>query len=193
MDISSDNNLLARVRDGDESGFEELVSTHSPRVISLAWRMTGNRDDAEDIAQEAFLRLHRHIKTFRGDSSVATWLHRTVTRLAIDHLRRRKLKDRIFFFRRGNDEPDPLDSAPSDTPSPGQGLLDGEIRQRLETALQKLSARQRIVFTLRHYEEMPLREISELLNLEEGTVKSHLHRAVRILRREMEDLKEEPR
>jgi RNA polymerase sigma-70 factor (ECF subfamily) len=192
MDTSSEKALLARIRDGDDSGFEALIAAHSSRILALAWRLAGNRDDAEDIAQEAFLRLHRSLGYFRGESSVATWLHRTVTRLAIDHLRRRKLRERIFFFRRGSEEADPLDFAPASSPTPGERYLAGEIRQRLEQAMQRLSARQRVVFTLRHYEEMPLREIAALLELEEGTVKSHLHRAVRILRQELKDLQEEP-
>lgn len=191
MDTCSDKTLLARIREGDDSGFEIVVANHSPRILSLAWRLTGNREDAEDIAQEAFLRFHRGIGGFRGDSSVATWLHRTVTRLAIDHLRRRKLRDRIFFFRRSSEEADPLDLVPDSAASPGERCFAGEIRQRLDRAMQRLSARQRVVFTLRHYEEMPLREIASVLELEEGTVKAHLHRAIRTLRQELRDLQEE--
>lgn len=184
----SEKNILSRIRAGDESGFETLVATHSPRLLALSWRLVGDRDDAEDITQEAFLRFHRGIGNFRGDSSIATWLHRTVTRLAIDHLRRRKLRDMLFFFRRSNEEADPLDIVPDPGASPGEHLFAGEIRQRLGQAIQRLSARQRVVFTLRHFEEMPLLEIAETLELEEGTVKAHLHRAVRILRQELKDL-----
>lgn len=193
MDSCSEKTLLDRIRNGDDSGFEALVATHSPRILALARRLTGNEEDAEDISQDAFLRLHRHIGDFRGDSSVATWLYRTVTRLAIDHLRRRKIRDRIFFFssKSEDEDTDIVDSAPTSTPSPADHYFAGEIRQRLELAMKCLSARQRVIFTLRHYEEMPLRDIAEMLNLEEGTVKSHLHRAVRILRRELKELQEE--
>jgi RNA polymerase sigma-70 factor, ECF subfamily len=182
--------LLDRLQEGDEAAFAELVAGHSARLLALAWRLTGDRADAEDIAQEAFLRLHRHLGDFRGDSSLATWLHRTVSRLAIDHLRRRKLKERIFFFRRSEEETDPMELVADPGPSPGQNYQVGEIRQRVERGLQRLSARQRVVFTLRHHEEMPLREIAALLELEEGTVKSHLHRAVHQLREELKDLRE---
>lgn len=84
-----------------------------------------------------------------------------------------------------------MEFVPDSGASPGEHLFAGEIRQRLDRAMLRLSARQRVVFTLRHYEEMPLREIAALLELEEGTVKSHLHRAVRILRQELQDLKGE--
>jgi RNA polymerase sigma-70 factor (ECF subfamily) len=191
MDSCLENKLLTLIKNGDDSGFEALVAEHSPRMLSLAWRLVGNREDAEDIAQEAFLRLHQNIADFRGDSSLATWLHRTVTRLAIDYLRRQKLIRRIFFFRRSNQEADPLDYVPAANPSPGARLLAGEISRHLEKAMATLSARQRVVFTLRHFEEMPLAEIAEMLKLEVGTVKSHLHRAVGIVRREMQHLQEE--
>jgi len=191
MEKSSEKKLLARIRNGDDSAFEILVADHSPRLLSLAWRLAGNREEAEDIAQEAFLRLHRNIADFRGDSTIATWLHRTVTRLAIDYLRRQKIRQRIFFFKRNSQEADPLDFAPSSTPSPDERFFAGEIGRHLEMAMQRLSAQQRVVFSLRHFEEMPLREIADLLELEEGTVKSHLHRAVIILRRELKGLQEE--
>jgi RNA polymerase sigma-70 factor (ECF subfamily) len=191
MDTCSEKELLIRIRHGDDSVFETLVALHSPRVLSLARRLAGNREDAEDIAQEAFLRLHRNVATFRGDSSIATWLHRTVTRLAIDSLRRQKLRQRIFFFRRSSQEADPLDYVPASTLSPGARFLAGEISRHLKMAMNRLSARQQVVFTLRHFEEMPLREIADLLGLEVGTVKSHLHRAVSILRQELQHFQEE--
>jgi len=190
MEKGAERKLLARIRKGDDSAFEILVSEHSSRILSLAWRLAGNREEAEDIAQEAFLRLHRNLADFRGDSSIATWLHRTVTRLAIDYLRRQKIRQRIFFFRRNSQEADPLDFVPSSTPSPDEHIFAGEIGRHLEMAMQRLSAQQRVVFSLRHFEEMPLREIADLLELEEGTVKSHLHRAVSILRKELKDLQE---
>lgn len=180
--------VLERIREGDESGFEELVESHSRRVLALAWRLVGNREDAEDIAQEAFLRLHRSLDRFRGESSVATWLHQAVTRLAIDHLRRRKIKEKIFFFRRSDEEGDPLDSVPDPGVSPGDQCQAKEIGERLTRAMKRLSPRQRVVFSLRHYEGMPLQEIAAALALEEGTVKAHLFRATRILRQELKDL-----
>jgi len=191
METASEKKLLARIRNGDDSAFGVLVAEHSARILSLAWRIVGDREEAEDIAQEAFLRLHRTLADFRGDSSIATWLHRTVTRLAIDFLRRQKIRQRIFFFRRNNEEADPVDVAPASTPSPDEHLFAGEISRHLDLAMNRLSARQRAVFTLRHFEEMPLREIASLLELEEGTVKSHLHRAVSILRKELKNFQEE--
>lgn len=188
MDAVTEKILLARILEGDDASFESLVREHSARIISLAWRLVGNREDAEDIAQEAFIRLHRNLATFRGESSVSTWLYRTVTRLTIDHQRRQKLKQKIFFFRHADREHDPYELAADPAPSPGDQYLVGEAGRRLSHAMGKLSARQKAVFTLRHHDDLPLKEIAAVLELEEGTVKSHLHRAVHILRKELKDL-----
>ena len=187
MTEEQEQRLLQRVREGDQAAFAPLVDAHSSRLIGLAWKLVGDRGDAEDLAQEAFLRLYRAIPSLRGDSRVGTWLYRTLSNLGIDHLRRQKLKRKLFFFRQNDDEADPLERAEDPSASPRDQLLARETGQRLNRALQKLSARQRTIFTLRHHEELPLKEIAAMLGLEEGTVKSHLHRAVTILRKEFED------
>lgn len=188
MDARTEEVLLSQAREGDDRSFEQLVLTHSDRAIRLALRMTGNRHEAEEIAQEAFLRLHRSLHRFRGDSRLSTWMYRTVTRLAIDHLRREKLKRQVFFFRSRNDEDDldPIDLAVSHEASPESRVLTREAGTVLKEVLQGLSARQRAVFTLRHFEELSLKEIAEVLELEEGTVKAHLHRAVHHVRQQMQ-------
>lgn len=188
MDIGSEKILLEQVRDGNGASFAPLVAAHSARIISLAFRLVGNQEDAEDLAQEAFLRLYRNLATFRGDSSVATWLYRTTTHLALDHLRRQKLKRKFFFFRSSNEGYDPVEFAADQGASPPEQFLANEAGKRLRQALEKLSVRQRMVFTLRHHEGMPLKEIGTTLGLEEGTVKAHLFRAVQVLRKELKEL-----
>jgi RNA polymerase sigma-70 factor (ECF subfamily) len=184
--------LLERIRNGDDSGFEQLVKQHTGKIIGLAWRLVGNREEAEDLAQEAFLRLHRSLPDFRGDSRISTWLYRTTTRLAIDHLRRERIKRKLFFFRQNNDAPDLVDLASDARNDPGRELLAQEAMKSLRRSLGKLSSRQQVIFTLRHYEGLALKEIAEHLGLETGTVKVHLHRAVTQLRRDLADYREEP-
>jgi len=191
MDRTLENQLLQRAREGDSHSFEQLVATHASRLLGLARRLVGDYDLAEDIVQEAFLRLHRNLSTFRGDSSIGTWLYRTVTHVAIDHLRREKLRQRIFFFRTSNDDPDPISSAADPRPRPDHALAAGELGRALEQALSRLSPRQRSIFILRHYEGLPLKEIAETLGLEEGTVKAHLHRAVSTLRLVLKPFRED--
>ena len=188
---SQEHALLERIRNGDESGFEQLVKEHTGKVIGLAWRLVGNREEAEDLAQEAFLRLHRSLPDFRGESLISTWLYRTTTRLAIDHLRRERIKRKLFFFRQSNDAPDPVELASDPRQNPGREFLSQEAMQSLRRSLAKLSSRQQVIFTLRHYEGLPLKEIAEHLGLQTGTVKAHLHRAVTQLRLDLVDYREE--
>lgn len=191
MDGQTEKILLTQIREGDPAGFEQLVLAHTAKTVNLAYRLVGNREEAEDIAQEAFLRLHRALPSFRGESSISTWLYRTVSRLAIDHLRREQIKRKLFFFRHANDEADPMEMVPDPAASPQDQVVAAESGRRLAQALKLLSPRQRAVFTLRHQEEMTLKEIASVLELEEGTVKAHLHRAVHLLRKELKDLQRE--
>jgi len=177
--------LLERVRKGDESGFEEIVREHTGKLVGLAWRLVGTREDAEELAQEAFLRLHRSLPDFRGDSLIGTWLYRTTTRLAIDFLRRERIKRKVFFFRQDNDSPDPVELARDDRQTPGEIFHGQEAMRTLRKSLQNLSSRQQVIFMLRHYEGLALKEIAEHLGLETGTVKAHLHRAVTQLRKDL--------
>ncbi len=185
MDNRSEQILLAQARDGNTQSFEQLMRANSAAVYRHALRMVGNTADAEDLTQEAFIRLHRSLSSFRGESSVATWLYRTVSRLALDQLRREKIKRAFFIGRNKEEEDDPVEQVADSAPSAQQLLLQQEQQQGLLKLMQKLSPRQRAVFSLRHFEEMPLKEIAEVLGLESGTVKTHLHRAVSLLRSEL--------
>lgn len=191
MPKATEQILVEQARSGHEQAFAGLVEAHSEKIISLAWRLVGRREEAEDIAQEAFLRLFKSLDTFRGESSIGTWLYRTVTRLAIDHLRRERLKRKIFFLRSNDaEDADPVDLAVDPSASPQEQLLARETAGRMQQVLQALPARQRAVFILRHQEGLALKEIAATLGLEEGTVKAHLHRAVSQFRKTFQDAKE---
>lgn len=185
MGWGRDASLLEQIRDGETARFEDLVRAQAPRAIRLAYRLVGNRADAEEIAQEAFLRFFAGIEKFRGECSIGTWIYKTITRLALDHLRRERLRRQIFFFKKEKDDAEPMDYVPDPRPDPRECLIGAETGQRLAKAMQKLPSRQRAVLVLRHQEGLPLKEIAGLLGLEEGTVKAHLHRAVSRLRREL--------
>lgn len=191
MSKLEEQQLLERIRNGDQSSFEQLVKEHTSKVVGLAWRLTGNHTEAEDIAQEAFLRLYSSLPEFRGDSRVSTWLYRTTTRLAIDHLRRERLKRKLFFFRQDNYVPDPVDMASDWRGDPGEELISQEAMLSLRKSMAKLSARQQIIFTLKHYEGLSLKEIAQHLEIEVGTVKAHLHRAVTQVREDLRGYHEE--
>lgn len=185
--------LIDQAQNGHDSAFRQLVEAHSEKVIQLAWRLVGNRAEAEDISQEAFLRLFKSLSKFRGESRISTWLYRAVCRLAIDHLRRERLKRKFFFVNSGTEEQlDLTDLAVDPSASAHDQLQAKETARHMQLLLNTLPARQKAVFVLRHTEDLPLKEIATILNLSEGTVKSHLHRAVTLLRRELKNTQESP-
>lgn len=191
MQRDSEYILVQQAQDGNETAFAQLIDAHSEKIIQLAWRLIGNRSEAEEISQEAFLRLFKSLATFRGDSSVGTWLYRTTSRLAIDHLRREKLKRKLFFFRGEDDErSDPVELAVDPSASAQELLEAQETAKQVQQVLERLPARQKAVFVLRHQEGLPLKEIAAMLGLSEGTVKTHLHRAVSQFRNELGEIGE---
>jgi RNA polymerase sigma-70 factor (ECF subfamily) len=172
---------LERARAGDEDSFRMLVEQHSHKMFRLAYRMTGNEADAEDVVQETFLRAYRKIGSYDSRAKFSSWLHTIASNYAIDILRRRKRW-----------RPADLESlerhAPlkTDEPGPDRSAFGGEIRLQVEKELEKLSPRERIAFTLRHYEGMSIEEIGRIMGIRRGAAKNHVFRAVRKLRAALE-------
>ena len=187
MDSDHERTLLRQAVAGNEASFAALVKDHTSFVVKLAWRLVGNYDDAEDIAQETFLRLHRALSNFRGESRLQTWLYRTTTRLAIDHLRRERLRRRWFVFRKEYNGANPTDLVADPKRLPEEAAATHQAMRQLQQILKQLSPRQQVVFVLRHYEGLSLDEIADHLGLETGTVKAHLHRAVSHVRNALAD------
>lgn len=169
---------LERAQEGDAEGFRLLVEQNSRSVFRLAFRMTGNEADAEDVVQETFLRAYRNIARYDPRAKVSTWLYSIASNYAIDLLRKRK-------HRRADTLDDlPAAAAPvAVDPDPERIATGGEIRRRLVSALGGLTPREQVAFTLRHFQGMTIREISESTGTPEGSVKNNVFRAVRKLRR----------
>ena len=165
----SDAELLARYRAGDASAFEELYRQHAGRLYNLAYRMSGGSADAEDLLQEIFLQAHRKLESFKGQSSLGTWLYRLAMNLCVDHLRSRQSKTASVT--------DSLDAAPHGVPTPqSRGSLN-PTRLDLERAIAQLPPGCREVFLLHDVEGFEHREIAEILGVAEGTSKSQVHKA----------------
>jgi RNA polymerase sigma-70 factor (ECF subfamily) len=163
-----------------ERRFATFVADHFERARRLAWRMIGGDEAAaEDVAQEAFAKAYRGLGRFRGDASLATWFYRILVREAQTHRRWRSIRE-LWGGISNVDAPDPS------APAPG----DPALRRRVVQALDRLSRNQRDVFVLVHEEGFTTREVAELLGRSQGTVKTHLHRALKALRRELGDLRE---
>lgn len=172
--LDADASLVERCLSGDDAAWEDLVKTHSRRVYAVCYRFTGSNSEAQDLAQEVFLRIFRTLKSFRaGEGSFVVWLTRLTRNLLIDHYRRTR-QERVT-----DSIEDQLPVLEERTAMSGRtdGLLAGrEASEMLQAALQKLSPELRETVILRDLEELEYKEIAEVLNVPEGTVKSRLNR-----------------
>jgi RNA polymerase sigma-70 factor (ECF subfamily) len=176
---SPDTDLVSRAAGGDASAFQALVERHRSMVYRVAYQFAGNHYDAEDIAQEVFIKVYRSLERFRHEAQLSSWLYRIVMNACIDH-RRRHLPAGAAPF--GEEAEHKMLNAPEETPGPEQRAYAGELGAVLESAIADLPKGQRIVFVMRHHEGLKLCEIAEALGLAEGTVKRQLHAAVHRLR-----------
>ncbi len=175
---------VARARAGDREAFRELVERHSRHIFRLAYRMTGNEEDAEDVVQETFLRAYRNLARFEGQAEFSTWLHRIAANCAIDVLRRRAPAAAAF----------PIELIETGETSVGTGaafggperdLFAADVRRKLAASLEALSPMERAAFVLRHFEGKPVAEIARALDVRLGAAKNCIFRAVSKLRREL--------
>jgi RNA polymerase sigma-70 factor (ECF subfamily) len=175
----ADEDAVARARSGDEAAFRGLVERHGRRIFRLAYRMTGNEQDAEDVVQETFLRAYRHLDDFEARSQVGSWLYRIAANCAYDVLRGRQRREALVAVDPGEDE---AVSMPSQDPTPERLAISAEVRARVRAAMERMSVLERSAFVLRHFEGMTTEEIGRALGLETSATKQSVFRAVRKLR-----------
>jgi RNA polymerase sigma-70 factor (ECF subfamily) len=174
-----DSDLITRAAGGDPAAFQALVERHRSMVYRVAYQFAGNHHDAEDIAQEVFIKIYRSLDGFRQDAQLTSWIYRIVMNACIDHRRRQSPAMSSAF---GDDADQTLRNMPEETPGPEERAYAGELGVVLEGAIAKLPPGQRLVFVMRHHQGLKLGEIAEALGLAEGTVKRQLHAAVHRLR-----------
>ena len=181
--------VITRAKAGDADAFRDLVQRHSRPIFRLAYRMTGNEHDADDVVQETFLRAYRQIDRFEERANFSTWVHRIAVNCSLDLLRSRGRheKNRIT----NNVDEDGEDMTPefeSTDPQPDRLLLSNEMKQHVAKALERLSGNERTAFILRHFEGMPVEEIGKTLGIQVNAAKHTIFRAVRKLRESLEPL-----
>lgn len=176
----ADTDLITRAAGGDAAAFQALVERHRSMVYRVAYQFAANHYDAEDIAQEVFIKVYRSLDRFRQDAQLTSWLYRIVMNACIDHRRRQVPAGSAPF---GEEAEQRLMNAVEETPGPEDRAYAGELGDVLESEINRLPPGQRIVFVMRHHQGLKLGEIARALGLAEGTVKRQLHAAVHRLRR----------
>jgi len=176
-----DEELVAAAQRGNHQAFEELVERHKQKAFHIAFDFCRDREDAKDLSQEAFLKAFVNLKNFDGRSSFYTWFYRILVNLCLDYKRRLKRSPTDSFDETLETQME-RSHEPNRPRSPDQQVLAGQISQKVDSALQALPAKQRTAFILKNHQGLSIREIAELMQTAEGTVKVHLHRAVTALR-----------
>jgi RNA polymerase sigma-70 factor (ECF subfamily) len=185
----TDSAAAEEARKGDQRAFGALVERHSRSVFRLAFRMTQNEQDAEDLVQETFLKAYKQLHRFDGRSAFGTWLYRIAANCSLDLIRARKNR-REQQASTNSETTDWLDRVAAPDPSPERLARSGQVASLLKPALAQLTDLERTAFVLRHYEGRGIAEIASVLGVETNAAKHSVFRAVQKLRRALEPVAE---
>jgi len=176
MPAEDDRELIRRFQKGDESAFNELVRKYQKSIYQIARRLLGSHEEAEDLSQEVFIKAYRGLAGFRSDAGFFTWIYRITVNSALNVLRKKKLRQILSLENVGF-------SIASRSAAPDQQIEKEEALQAISRAINRLPKMQKIVFTLRHDQKLTHKEIAQILNRDEGTVKANYHHAIRKLKK----------
>ena len=182
--------LIRAAQRGESDAFEQLVRSYDQNVLRMALNLLHSHEDARDVYQEAFLRVYRNLPNFRFDCSFSTWLYRIVANLCLDQLRKRKVrKEEATAIDTASGELDRFQFVPERRADvdPQRQLLSSEVKTRIQEVLNRLTARERLVFEMRHFQGMRLRAIGEALGVTEEAAKNCLFRATQKMRAALGD------
>jgi len=178
----NDAAAVAQALAGDRDAFRQLVERHSHAIFRLAFRMTKNEHDAEEVVQDTFLRAYRNLEQFESRANFGTWLYRIAVNCSLDLVRSRKRHVEGREVAVEEEGADPLDAIAATTPGPDRLAIAGQTRKRVEVELARLSETERTAFMLRHVEGRSIEEIGEILGLRTSATKNSIFRAVQKLR-----------
>ncbi len=184
----SDIELIHQVKQGNDNAFEQLVYRYDRTVLSIALKYTGNTDDAKDLYQEVFIRVYRGINNFQFRSEFSTWIYRIAVNVCLSYKSRSKEYLKVSINEEDDDTDFTKDASEQlvyEGSSPEEEAAGSELAEIVDAALETLSPRQKITFVLKHYEGYKIREIAEMLNCKEGTVKKYLFDAIKNLRKKL--------
>jgi RNA polymerase sigma-70 factor (ECF subfamily) len=184
----SDTDLIIQAQKGDQNAFEALVYRYDRSVLSIALKYSNNEDDAKDLYQEVFIRVYRSIKGFRFQSEFSTWLFRITTNVCLTYKSRSKEHLKVSIEKDFEDEENEFSTTKElvyDGFSPEEISSGADLGEIVNAAVESLSPKQKMTFVLKHYEGYKIREIAEMLNCKEGTVKKYLFDATKNLRKKL--------
>ena len=181
---SGDEELVTLAQKGDQSAFEELVDRYKQKAFRIAFDFARDREEAKDLSQDAFLKAYMNIKKFDGRSAFYTWFYRILVNVCLDY-RRRKQRAPAESYEERVESGVELNQDANAVPLPDQLVTAGQVSRKIGAALEALPPRQRTAFILRNHEGLSIREIAQMMQTAEGTVKVHLHRAVTALRQSL--------
>lgn len=179
---------INQVLKGDQNAYAEIVELYKDKVFQLCYRMLGNRHEAEDMAQEAFIRAYVNIASFNINLKFSTWLYRIATNLCIDRIRKKKPDFYLDAEVSGTDGLTMYSQIPSDTALPEEEVESMELQDIIQREISQLPEKYRSVIVLKYIEELSLNEISEILDMPLGTVKTRIHRGREALRQQLRNV-----
>src|SRR5215469_4708515 len=186
----SDAIAVERTLAGDRDAYRVLVERHSRMVYRMAYRMTGDAHEAEEVVQEAFVRGYQKLRQFAGQANFGTWVYRIAANYAIDRMRQRKVEEsRMAVVSRPDEEPlarDPVSNVRDQAPSPERLAESGQLAERMRAALETLSPAERTAIVMRHWDGCGIDEIAGVLKSNSNATKNTVFRAVQKLRRALE-------
>jgi len=186
----TDDELVARYKDGDASAFNLIVQRHRTPLINFIYRYLNDRDNAEDLTQEVFIRIYRNIKNYNPDkASFRTWMYRIAANLCKNEIRNRNRHSKVLInsFTSKNEEDQKLEDILDPSPGSDVKLEEKELQKALSAAISNLSEKFRLVLILRDIEGMSYDEIAKVIGMPEGTVKSRLNRARLMLKERLKN------
>ena len=190
--INEDNSLIKKAQEGDMKAFEQLLYKYDKQVLNIAFSFRNDEEDAKDMYQEVFLRVYKNLKKFQFKSEFGTWLYRITTNVCISHQSKRKKHqldsiDKEIGF--DGENPLTLKDYISDNSESESKIMASDLSNHINSAIEKLPAKQKMAFTLKFYQEYKIREIAKMMNCTEGTIKRYLFTAANKMRENLKGLR----
>jgi RNA polymerase sigma-70 factor (ECF subfamily) len=189
---ADESRLAFLARNGDRKAFVEIVTRYQKKIMKLGFRMLNQRQEAEDVAQETFLKVYNNLARYDGKFKFSTWIYRIATNICIDRLRRRKEQMSLDIDQQDRHFESRLQEIEGKTSftwqSPESQLILSELQDQVQRAVQQLPDKYRLAIVLRYMQELSLQEISEVLDLPVSTVKTRIHRGREVLRKKLEQI-----